>query len=759
MAGDQRKFQIAMTHADRFSQESKWAEAMRAYRFALAEFPNSEAAIMGFGRAGLASNQIELARRGFSQVLRLNPTNLDALGYMADIQERSGELDAAAETYLRVGNVHASMEDLDAAIDSWTRATKLASGQVNAHLKIADALARQGKSRQAAREYLTLAVMYQRRGDTAQAKKHIEAAQMLLPDDPGVKAAFEALEVGSPVQPQKISEAPPEPTESAEFDDEFFSDDLFDEDDLFDIEHLEAANRPSGGLVDNARQDALADLANVIFEDTDNPNAMIIMQAINLQSNDNIPEAIELFQQAIDSGATQGAIYFNLGFLYRERGQLNEAAEMLARSAADQKFNVSSLFSLGLIYQAAGKLDLAAKYFIDALKTLDLQTVSGQRSYALAQTYDNLVNSYTSQIDADKLNKFAETLQRFFANADWEQRVYEARQRMNKVGDEKDTMSLAEFLETPETEVVVTTLALTGEYMKNNLFSTASEECLRAIQKAPSFLPLHSRLAEIMLKQDRTEPAITKYLYIANVYQMRNQPDQSVNMYQKILKLAPMDVTVRSKLIDLYTSLGNAPQALRQYLVLADSYYQLAQVDRALEKYNEALRMANNNGNADNLKVEVLSRMADIYNQRFDWANAATAYQELLKLDPGNNQFLRRLVDLYFKQNKISEAISMLDKLIGIYQRQNPLQVLELLKELSSFYPDNMHLRQRLAIAYAQNNMKAQAVEEYDALGEMQLEKGLRDQAIQTIQAIINLGPDDVEGYRRLLGQISGGAI
>lgn len=82
---------------------------------------------------------------------------------------------------------------------------------------------------------------------------------------------------------------------------------------------------------------------------------------------------------------------------------------------------------------------------------------------------------------------------------------------------------------------------------------------------------------------------------------------------------------------------------------------------------------------------------------------------------------------------------------------------MELLKELASFYPDNLQLRQRLAIAYAQNNMKQQAIAEYDALGEMQLEKGFRDQAIQTIQAIINLGPDDIEGYRRLLGQISGG--
>jgi hypothetical protein len=81
-----------------------------------------------------------------------------------------------------------------------------------------------------------------------------------------------------------------------------------------------------------------------------------------------------------------------------------------------------------------------------------------------------------------------------------------------------------------------------------------------------------------------------------------------------------------------------------------------------------------------------------------------------------------------------------------------------LLKELTSLYPDDMFLRQRLAVAFAQNGMTREAIKEYDTLGEMQLENGLRSQAMQTIQAIINLGPDDLEGYRRLLTQISGGA-
>jgi tetratricopeptide (TPR) repeat protein len=751
-----------MAHADRFSQEEKWTDAMKAYRFALAEFPNNEAAIIGFGRAGLASGQVELAWKAFQQALRINPTNLEALDYMGDIQERMGQLDAAAETYLKVGNVYAAQNNFDAAIEAWVRATSLASGQINAHQKIADALAQQGRIRPAAREYLKLAAIYQRRGDTERMTEHINAAQELIPNDPGVIAALEAAQEGTKIQPDLVTDTPPEPELDSDFDDGFFGDDpfkeedLFEEDDLFTFDEPEMRRMPPGGLAEGARQEAMGELANLVFEYSDHPGTKLIMQALDFQSRDSLHEATNSYRQAINRGARHAAVHFNLGLLYKEQGLLNDAIEILKTAAQDQKYGIASQFVLGEIYNNAGDLSLAVRHYIEALKLIDLQTVSGERSYELAQTYDKLAQSYATQVEANKIRQFVIALQNFFAKGDWEQKVYEARQRMNKVAEDGDTMSLAEFLETPETEVVVTTLAVTGELMKGNMLLTASEECLRAIQKAPSFLPLHSRLADILLKQDRTDQAITKYLYIASVYQMRSQPDQAVNVFQKVLKLAPMDVTVRSKLIDLYISQDNLEQALEQYLVLADSYYQLAQVDRALEKYNEALRMAANAAQASYWRVEALNRIADIYNQRFDWASATAAYEELIRSNPRDERVLRQLVDLYLKQNKLSEAATTLDKLLSIYQRQNPVKALDLLKELTSYYPDNMFLRQRLAVAYVQNNMNREAIAEYDALGEMQMENGLRDQAVQTIQAIINLGPDDVEGYRRLLDQISG---
>jgi len=152
--------------------------------------------------------------------------------------------------------------------------------------------------------------------------------------------------------------------------------------------------------------------------------------------------------------------------------------------------------------------------------------------------------------------------------------------------------------------------------------------------------------------------------------------------------------------------------------------------------------------------------MGDIYNQRFDWVKATTAFEDLLKINPNNQRTQQQLVDLYFKQSKTDRAIRSLDNLLAGYKQQDQsAKSLDLLKEFVSTYPENMDLRQRLAVVFGENGFKQEAIAEYDALGEMQLEHGLRDQATKTIQAILDLGPEDAEGYRRLLSKISGGMI
>jgi tetratricopeptide (TPR) repeat protein len=155
-----------------------------------------------------------------------------------------------------------------------------------------------------------------------------------------------------------------------------------------------------------------------------------------------------------------------------------------------------------------------------------------------------------------------------------------------------------------------------------------------------------------------------------------------------------------------------------------------------------------------------LHRMGDIYNQRVDWAQAAKAYAAIVALVPDDERAQLALVDLNYKQGQNNKALESLDALLGIYQRAGKTQrVLEVLREAVQSRPEEMGLRARLAAVYARQKMVRQAIAEYDALGEMQLEAGLREDAARTIQTIISLGPDDVEGYRRLYSQIKGGGL
>ena len=763
MAGDQQKFQTAMTHAERFSQEGDWPEAIKAYRYALAEFPNNEAAVMGFGKASLASGQTEFALRAFQQILKINPTSQDALISIGGIQEQLGQLDAAAETYLRVGNMRLSKMDPEGAMNFWRQAIELVPHHTESHRRLADGLGQQGQTRLAARQLLALAAVFQQQHDRDQALQQVQAAEQLVSDDPGIDAAYEALQNGFPIDPEGIApEASPQQAEPAP---EFYTEDVVpdsapaDDDPFAFDDRLESEDAPKKGLLETMQQEALTELANVVFEDDSNPqHTMLIIQALDLQGTGKLFEAASNYRQAVQGGMKQASLFFNLGVLWNELGEFDHAVEMLNVAAQDGKYGLGAQLALGETYQGADKTDVALRHFVEVLRQVDMSTVGSQKAQELFQYYGHLARNYVTEGDPVKISSFISSVKKFFAHPAWERRLHEARQLMDGVTD-NGVMSLAEYLETPQTEVVVKAMALTNQYLSRNLLMTASEECLRAIQKAPDHLPLHIRLADILLKQDHTDEAIAKYLYIAKVYQMRGTPEDTIEVYHKILRLAPMDVNVRASLIDMYTAQQNNEQALEQYLMLADSYYQLAQVDRALEKYNEALRLTTNASDATRWKAEILSRMGDIYNQRFDWAGATMAYEELNKIKPNDDTIQRQLIDFYYKQNKVDQASTALDTLLGLYQRQNPMKSIEFLKDLSSGRPEDMYLRQRMAIAYAQNGMTREAIAEYDALGEMQLEKGLRNEAIQTIRAIINLGPDDTEGYKRLLTQISGGAM
>ena len=77
-----------------------------------------------------------------------------------------------------------------------------------------------------------------------------------------------------------------------------------------------------------------------------------------------------------------------------------------------------------------------------------------------------------------------------------------------------------------------------------------------------------------------------------------------------------------------------------------------------------------------------------------------------------------------------------------------------MLEEAVRLQPQQMALRARLARSYLDAGLREDAIQQLDTLGELQLDAGLRKQAMATVRLIISLNPKNVAAYRQLLAQL-----
>ncbi|MGC9336058.1 MAG: tetratricopeptide repeat protein, partial [Anaerolineae bacterium] len=481
----------------------------------------------------------------------------------------------------------------------------------------------------------------------------------------------------------------------------------------------------------------------------------LVSQAIDFQTRGLMDEAIACYTQVIDAGVDRPAAHFNLGLLYQQRLRFESAIPEFRDALRNSQYALGAHFALGECYRALGRVDEALEHFVQALKIVDLGTVQREQADDLINLYDALADSYIAKGDRDKALAFTNSLVEFLSSKGWEDKARDARKRLDSMSEEGVTLSLAEILAAPRTDSILAAMSLSQEYVRRGALTAATEVCYRAIQSAPIYLPLHVRLAEIFAQDGRVDDAVDKYQAVADLYLVREETRQAIGIYKRILRLMPMDVVIRSRLIDLLISSGEIDQALDEYMALADTYYQLAQVDKALEKYVEALRLVPRASDEQDRRVRLLRKMADIQMRRANWREATVLYRQLVNVAPDDERGRLQLIDLYYKLGRPKEADRATVQMIEYYRSRYGMErTIALLQEAVHLQPQQMALRARLARAYIDAGMRSEAIQELDALGELQLDAGLRQQAMATVRFIISLKPDNVESYRRLLAQL-----
>jgi tetratricopeptide (TPR) repeat protein len=765
VAGNRKAFVEAIQTAANAAWDQKWDEAIAAYQRALEEFPRDASALLGLGMAYSGAGQLEAALDAYQRASELTPDDAALLERIGQTQEQLGRGKEAAEAYMASAECYLSQQQaVHLALERWQDAACACPDHVQAHAQLLHYYQRQGQIREAVGECLALARIYQAQGRIDHAVQVCEHALKLAPRAPEVLTVLGNLRYGEAAveaegeiieeraEPQAATGEPAGPVTL-----DFVTP---------EVETVEDRGSP----VAIARQKALTDLAESFFEEeivtapTAAPPRLskaaidaLIGQAIDLQTKGKIEETIDAYEEVVKAGVEQPAIHFNLGLLYQDKLRFDDAIAQFEQSVPHPEYALGSHFALGECYRAKGRIDEALEHFIEVLKIVDLATVSREQADDLIQLYAHLADGYVAKGDRNQALEFTNSLVTFLSEQGWEDKIMQARQRLDAIAEEGPTLSLAEMLEIPGSERVLESVALSQEYAKRSMYYAALEECYSTLGQAPNYLPTHRQLGQVLLAMGKVEEAVAKFVAIADTYLAHGNVSRAVGMYKRALQLAPMDTVVRAKVIDVLVSHGEIEDALEHYLILAESYYNLAQIERAREMYQEALRLAPRGDPGRRWAVRILHKVGDIDLQRVDWKRAAGVYEQIRKIAPDDERARLMLMELYYRLGRPELAITELDGLLQLYREEGKTRrVFAILEDAVRERPDDIPLCTRLAQAHLDAGNVELALEHLDKLGDLQMNAGRTEDAKATIRAIIALNPPNVAAYRQLLDKISG---
>ncbi len=745
MPGDRAAYEHAMNAGHNAAWDKEWTAAIAAYGQAVQQFPDDAEAHIHLGLALLEVGRLDDALKVYTRAHQLSPDDPIPLEKSADVLEKVGRLKEAAQQYVNVADVYLRQRDLDKAVYIWDRATKLTPGLVQIHAKLAQTYERLGEKSKSIREYLMLAYNFQKQGDNSNAMKAAQRALKLDPKNAQSLNAYRAIETGVEISPPTAEDgAKPQGGTGP----------------LNKAESRAASRQPVVGDSDplgpmgESMNDALGLLASFVIEggrlDAAGGDAL---QAMELQRQGLNDEAIAAYARA-ESKLNHPALKMNLGGLLVLTGRPDESLKHLGEAGMHPQLAAGAYHALGKAYFEQGKQKQASRYLIQSLQAVD--TALNEDEGDLSTLYDQLLTTLEGRSN-EALTAINTRFVNLLSGKEWKQRIGDTRRQLEDTLRDQGEQGVVDILVASQGDKLTESVSLIDKYMRQGLLTLAIDEAHRAVEFSPFYLPVHVRMAEIMMKEGRVRQAITKYNTIAKTYLVRGENDRAASILSEVLEMAPLDVSIRESLIELLESEERWDEALDQYVDLADTHHQLGNFDMSRDIFNSAEKMANKVGASPEKIVRIKHRVADIDQMRLDIRKAQKTYEEIIQLSPRDERAHRMLIDIHYRQNNTVEAIKKLDALLSLYAKSKQInRITQLLEELVTMYPNDTGLRSRLGAIYTQLNRKEDAIKQLDALGELQLEAGLHQDAINTIRQIVKLNPDGIEDYRKLLSQLGG---
>jgi tetratricopeptide (TPR) repeat protein len=180
------------------------------------------------------------------------------------------------------------------------------------------------------------------------------------------------------------------------------------------------------------------------------------------------------------------------------------------------------------------------------------------------------------------------------------------------------------------------------------------------------------------------------------------------------------------------------------YQAAADSYIAMGNAEEALAQLHKGQAVAGRGPADPNIKHtfavplakgELARRMAEAYAASDDLAGAEQALVEAKKLVPYDRAIHTKLADVYFRQGKLTEALTQLEELASYYEERQQLdRAIEMLEYALKLAPNHITISGRLARMQLRRGYLDKGVDGLLRAAELQRKAGQLKDAVASLQ-------------------------
>jgi tetratricopeptide (TPR) repeat protein len=581
----------------------------------------------------MAIGQWDVAIDSCMAVIGGDPGYLPVHIMLGDIYLSNGRVPEAMDKYQVVMDTYVARDDHESASDVCRRMLDVQPDNPTIQTRMGILLMAAGKVDEAARSLLSVAERHYHRGEPERALEEAEALKATMSNSADV-----ALAVGT----YRLALG----------------------------QHLEAMGELSRALhLDPGNDTALARLYVTLAQTNDvaqwDALQSLLERAERDKGNDRL--FMEELHNAVKQKPVPG-VYYGLAVLAGRDNMTDIAADALDQGillmsvVETSEIDKTWLLLEVLMRQFRGDLALNAKdgavaaqqygRVLDILKTHgglgteaqttgELQIQSPRPQYGFTriaepiQLYYGLAEAYASQNDWDGAMQALQALKQLMPNdysvytrlAD----IYFRQGQLNQALSELNEL-LVLFQKAGDNEKTLETLGHMAKLAPNNVAVRRKlSDMYLKLGMTEYGLGELGTLAELQLKAGLLKDAMSTYQKAADLHYTLGQHDKAIQIYERIVRIAPRDIDARQQLLNMYVQSGKLKEAVEGERSLADLFIQEGRAEEAIAALHQLLALAPEDVPGHHLLARQLTSLGE-------YGQAARLYGRLLRLEPDNDR-------------------------------------------------------------------------------------------------------------------------